>query len=231
MQSPLGTPSATPPSNPKPRGTPPSNPELLSFLRGKDNPFDVFVAARHADASFTSFHVAVVHGDVFQRLNAILDRFRLDKLENETDLPRSGVVIIQGDRGMGKTHMVHALQRGIKADKQRVVVTPVIFEPHRPFVEYLLHQLVRHFQDETDGRVAGTLDLLADALARQVLVQAFHGMTEVQWLARNVDGRLSFWRFFLGFGTRQLADRKRALIDDLKNPQTRTIAEVCEQNE
>jgi hypothetical protein len=208
------------------------NPELLNYLKGKDNPFDVFVAARAPDAVFPSYHVATVHKDAFLRLNAILDRFRLERLETEADLPRSGVVLILGDRGMGKTHMLHALQTGAAGDdKQCVVVTPVIFEPHRSFIEYLLHQLVRHFQNETDGQSLGTLDLLADALARQVLVQAFHGMTETQWLARNVEGRLSFWQLFFGYGARQLADRKRLLIEDLKRRETRTIAEVCQQNE
>jgi hypothetical protein len=127
--------------------------------------------------------------------------------------------------------MVHTLQRTAFEDAPRVVVTPSIYEPHRPFIEYLLHQLVRHFQNEADGREPGTLDLLADALARQVLAQAFHGMTEVDWLARNVTGRWSFWRLFFGFGTGELSRRKRHLIQDLGRREARTVLEVCQQHE
>jgi hypothetical protein len=207
------------------------HPELLNFLKGKDNPFDLFVAARKPEADWVRYHVPAVHRELFSRLNAVLERFRVARLERESDLPRSGVVVVLGVRGMGKTHMVHALQRTAGDAKPRVVVTPSIYEPHRPFIEYLLHQLVRHFQNETDGREPGTLELLADALARQVLVQAFHGMTEVEWLARNVTGKGSFWRLFFGFGTGVLSYRKRLLIQDLGQREVRTILEVCQQHE
>src|SRR5262249_39561353 len=162
--------------------------------------FDWFVAARKPDAGFLHSHVSTINRDVYCALNAVVERFRLDRIEQESDLPRSGVVVVLADRGHGKTHMVHALARGLESASPRVVVTPWIYEPHRPFIEYLLHTLVRHFQNEDDGHGAGTLDLLADALARQILVQAFHGMTETEWLARNVTGRRSFWQFLLGYG-------------------------------
>src|SRR2546430_140125 len=63
-------------------------PELLGFLKGKDNPFDLFVAARKPDASFARYHVGTIHREVFRPLNAVLERYRLDRLERESDLPR-----------------------------------------------------------------------------------------------------------------------------------------------
>jgi hypothetical protein len=208
--------------------------QWLSFLKGKDNPFDVFVAARHADAEFSRYHVPAVHSEVLGDLVAVIERYRPARLQWESDLPRSGVVVVLGSRGSGKTHMVHALGRSM--DPPRVLVTPSIFEPHRPFIEYLLQQLVRHFQKECEDRSRGTLDLLADALARQVIVQALHGLTEVDWLCRNVKGR---WRLtnpqfltsFLGLGTHRLVDRKRLLILDLEQRDIPTILEVCRQHE
>lgn len=205
--------------------------ELLSYLRGKDNPFDLFVAARKPDARFPHYHVGTVHRDVLKPLNAIVERYRLSRLELESDLPRSGVVVALGARGMGKTHMVHALQYGFDSGAARVVVAPTIYEPHRPFIEYLLHQLVRHFQSEGDAQETGTVDLLADAMARQILVQAFHGMTEVEWLGRNVMGRRGFWQFLLGYRTRDVADRKRLFINDLGDKDNRTVLEACARHE
>src|SRR5207253_7604720 len=102
------------------------HPELLSFLKGKDNPFDLFVAARKPDANFCRYHVPSVHRDVYEPLSAVLDRYRLDQLERESDLPRSGVLVIQGIRGTGKTHMVHALQKAVEHGSPRIVVTPAI---------------------------------------------------------------------------------------------------------
>jgi hypothetical protein len=208
-----------------------AHPDLVHFLKGKDNPFDLFVAARKPEADFSRYHVSAVHREVFNPLSAVLERYRSAHLTRESDLPRSGVVVVLGVRGMGKTHMVHTLERAGGEDRPRMIVTPSIYEPHRPFIEYLLHQLVRHFQNETDGDKPGTLELLADALARQVLVQTFHGMTEVDWLARNVSGRWSFWGLFYGYGARALSDRKRLLIQDLGLREARTVLEVCQQHE
>jgi hypothetical protein len=205
------------------------HPELLGFLKGKDNPFDVFIAARKADADFERYHVPDVHQEVLAPLRAVVERFRVDRIERESDVPRSGVVVVQGVRGIGKTHMVHALQQWDGAPS--VLVTPSIYEPHRPFIEYLLHQLVRHFQNEADDSSRGTLDLLADALARQLVAQALHGMTEIDWLARNVTGRGSFWRLLFGWGGRRVAERKRLLITGLQQRDIPTIREVCEQHD
>src|SRR5438445_697307 len=141
--------SNTMPSDlPRPEGQSPHYPELLGFLKGKDNPFDLFVAARKPDANFPRYHVSSIYHEVFDPLNAALDRYRLSRATWESDLPRSGVLVIQGIRGAGKTHMVHALQRQGEDSAPRIVVVPAIYEPHRPFLEYLLHQLVRHFQNE-----------------------------------------------------------------------------------
>ena len=52
------------------------------------------------------------------------------------------------------------------------------------------------------------------ALAQKVQPQ--QGMTETEWLGRNVTGRRSFWQLLWGFGARSLADRKRLLIADLE---------------
>jgi hypothetical protein len=227
--SPVKKSSITPSPLPAPEAPPIGHPELLGFLKGKDNPFDVFIAARKPDADFPRYHVPGVYEELLAPLRGVVERFRLARIERESDLPRSGVVLVEGARGIGKTHMVHTLQHGETAPS--VVVTPSIYEPHRPFIEYLLHQLVRYFQNETDGTAPGTLELLADALARQLVVQALYGMTEIDWLARNVDGRGSFWRLFWGWGARRVADRKRMLVLGLQQREIPSIGQVCEQHE
>ena len=189
------------------------------------------MAARKPDATFPRYHVGTIYREVFKPLNAVLERYRAARIDRESDLPRSGVVVVLGARGTGKTHMVHALQRMPLEASLRLVVAPSIYEPHRPFIEYLLHQLVRHFQNEADLTGPSTLDVLADAFTRQVLVQAFYGMSDVEWLARNVDGRRSFWQFLFGWGARPLSDRKRLLIADLQQPESRTVLEVCQRHE
>ncbi|HWY88371.1 MAG TPA: hypothetical protein VNX28_16785, partial [Gemmataceae bacterium] len=214
-----------------PEPAPTAQPELLTFLRGKDNPFDVFVAARKPDADFGRLHVPSLYPEVCGALLAVFQRFRPEKLEVDNDVPRSGVVVVLGRRGTGKTHLLHVLRHGLDEGPGRVLVAPAIFEPHRPFLEYLLHQLVRHFQNESEQWGLGMLDLLADAFARQVLAQALHGLTEIDWLARNTAGRFAFWQAVLGWGTRRLVKTKRALIQDLERGRQTTILEIISQHE
>lgn len=207
-----------------------ARPELISWLKDKDNPFDLFVAPRHADEEGLRHHVPGVHRTIFDTLQAVLERYRPSNLARVSDIPRSGVVVVLGSRGAGKTHLLHALQQG-KAGGGAVIVAPSVCEPNRPFTEYLLHQLVRHLQDETADRSSGTLDLLASALTYKVLAQALHGMTETDWLGHNVSSRFQFWQYLLGIGTRPVSDRKRALIQDLNQPEARPLPELGEAHE
>src|SRR5947208_2307296 len=111
--------------------------ELLAFLRGKENPFDIFVAARKPDADFARLHVPSLYPDVCGALRAVVERYRPETLDVDSDVPRSGVVVILGRRGTGKTHLLHVLRHGLDEGPARVLVAPAIFEPHRPFLEYL----------------------------------------------------------------------------------------------
>src|SRR5438128_1104874 len=129
-------------------------PELLDFLRGKDNPFDIYVAAREPDGESARSHARGLHRDVLQPLLAVVERYRLETLQAESDLPRSGVVVILGERGSGKTHMLHVLRGAWDDGPPRLAVAAAIFEAHRPFPECLLHQLVLHLQNERAGRAA-----------------------------------------------------------------------------
>ena len=207
------------------------HPEVMCFLRGRDNPFDVFVAARRPEANFLRYHVPAVYREVYNALRAVVDRYRPGRIERESDVPKAGVLVLLGNRGTGKTHMVHALEQSVGAELPCVVIAPSIYEPHRPFIEYLLHQVVRHFQNEMAGNTPGTLHRLADALARQVLIQAFYGLSEVDWLARRVTSRWNFWQYLFGIGTRAVSDRERLLIGELGQVENRTVLEVCERRE
>jgi hypothetical protein len=201
--------------------------DALAFLKGKDNPFDVFVTARRPDAEFARWHVPTLHREVLDPLIAVMERYRPEQLQTEADLPRAGMVVILGARGNGKTHTLLALKERLDSGPLRLLIAPVFFEPQRPFAEYLLHQMLRHLEEDP-GR---TLHHLADALTRQILVQALFGMTDVDWLARHTRGRAAFWRHLFGWGTGKLAHGKRRLIDDLKQQRTVSLSDLCRQND
>src|SRR5262249_12446948 len=138
---------------------------------------------------------------------------------------RSGVIVVLGERGAGKTHMVHAL-RWLQHHSPRVVVTPTIYEAYRPFIEFLLHQLIRHFQNESQSG-PGTLELLAEAFTRQVLAQALSAMTETDWLILTTP-KHTLARLW-GFGTKRTVDTMRSLIGDIERRKASSLQEICDE--
>ena len=204
--------------------------EFLSRLRDHDNPFDDFVQARRPGGAFSRRHVPAVNRTVFEKLLAAIDRYRLDATRADQpslsldDVPRSGVLLLLGPRGAGKTHLVHALRL---RETGALVIAPTYFEPHRPFAEYLLQLLVRGLQEESRGSGATTLQCLADWFARQTAAQALFGMTDTQWLARSTRRSGSFWRGLLGWSSRGMAHLKELLTSSLLDRDLRTIHDVC----
>ncbi len=209
------------PSNPRES----ISPDLLSWLKGYDNPFDDYVQARHATESFSRTHVPDVNKSAFDVLSAAIARYRVAadaraKLSEE-DVPRSGVVVLLGRRGAGKTHLVHALA----SNSDALLVAPPRYELHRPFAEYLLHQLVRWLEDEA-GDEGGALFELAEWFTCQVIIQALYGMTETDWLCHNEPRWLSFLFALRGWGTGELAKDKEILIHKLNEPGAASIFEI-----
>ncbi|HVW00643.1 MAG TPA: hypothetical protein VHB77_09890, partial [Planctomycetaceae bacterium] len=203
-------------------------PGLLEWLRGQDNPFDVYVQARRADGAFRRGHIPEINKSIADRLRGAIERYRLNGAAADQEPPRSGVAVILGKRGAGKTHLVHALQLpGVEA----VVVAPSYFEPQRPFTEYLLQQLVRQLQDEADGDRRGTLALLADWFARRVAVQALYGLTDTEWLSLQLPRGSKFWFSLHGWGVRSQVQDRELLIQSLEQPQLPTLIEACRHRE
>jgi hypothetical protein len=208
-------------------------PDLLARLREHDNPFDDFVQTRSPGGSFRRRHVPAINRAVFEKLLSAIGRYQLDsQLDPQSllldDVPRSGVLLVLGPRGAGKTHLVHALRLH---DLKALVVTPTHYEPHRPFAEYLLQLLVRSLQDESFAASRSSLARLADWFARQAAVQALYGMTETEWLARLSQQGWSFWRALFGWSSRAAAHERELLTRSLLDENCRSVHDVSRLRE
>ena len=121
---------------------------LIEFLSEWDHPFSDYIHPQRAANSGTRAHISAINEVAVSRIRAVLDRFRLDQdvpSGLSRQVPNSGVLVVFGSRGSGKTHLVQNVLKS--SDMNCVVVTPTTLEMHRQFPEFLLHQLVRHLQN------------------------------------------------------------------------------------
>jgi len=158
--------------------------ELLDRLRDSENPFNDFVHPSVIACSMSTVHVPEINRDVRRKLNLAVDRYRRAAFDEQNvedhqshRAPYSGAILIYGKRGAGKTHLVnHGLNASAGAGP---TVAPRFFDTHRPFPEYLLHQLVQVLEAQPPHR--SQLNALADWFARRVLVDAVESLSETDW--------------------------------------------------
>lgn len=204
--------------------------QFIDFLRVRENPFEVLVAPRKADLDAAQNYVHEACPGVWRQLQAIIQRQRPPKLEYESDLPRTGVATIIGARGSGKTATLHALQLTFADSHRHIIVAPSIYEPTRPFVEFLYLDLIRHLKEEVAESGGRTIDLLAEAFTRQILVEALRGVSKVRWIARSISSKFDFFASLRGWQTRDIVARKADIIRELEPPELKCIAEVIKRN-
>lgn len=193
-----------------------ASPELWDALREWENPFNDFVHAPVGGRARDVAHVPEINGDAQQKLCAAVARYRRCELPIKgweqpgptspsalgngatpaaPDVPYSGLVLVLGKRGAGKTHL---LSHGM-TDRQTggLMVSPRQFEPRRPFAEYVWHQLLLTLQAEPTQR--STLVQLADWWARRVVTNAFASFSDPDWIAWLVHAQPHWrgWRTWL----------------------------------
>ena len=85
--------------------------EAVRFLRGEDNPFDAFVVPDKPAHEFAHCHVAEVHGDQFEQICRVVEKYRCPDYPTRRQLHETRVLIVRGVRGSGKTHLLHVLRQ------------------------------------------------------------------------------------------------------------------------
>src|SRR5262245_5523148 len=101
--------------------------QVIGFLRGEDNPFDVFVARQMADKDLVRWHVPEIHTDVLAKIHAAIDKFGRPNYHHRPTLHPTRVLVVRGPRGAGKTHLLHAIQYRAGGEHD-LLVRPRYFE-------------------------------------------------------------------------------------------------------
>ena len=196
--------------------------QAIRFLRGEDNPFDAIVVPDKPAHAFFDCHVSEVHDGQFEQICRVIEKYRRPDYRTRRQLHETRALVVRGNRGSGKTHLLHVLRQRETATPE-IWVCPRYYDPAFPFTEYVLTELVRTLLSTEESDAAARLQWVARELARRLLGEAIAALDPPQWLewSRPLHGR----RPFVTRLKRRWADRE-SLLDDL-TASSAPLAEIC----
>jgi hypothetical protein len=180
-------------------------------LRRAGNPFRNFFARNPDDDVCTLYHVPELFGREREQLLGVVDLYRF------APATHSEVVPVLGNKGSGKTHLLHSIKHGPEGSWQ-LLVTPGTYQKDTDFLEYLLFQVIDTLLGGGKQKNARPLDYVGEQLLRGLLTAALKGLTPAQRLDLFPAPGLGRWARRLGLGGSQAGERAQWLSDSLSRP-------------
>src|SRR5207302_812516 len=133
-------------------------------LRRSGNPFRNYFARNPDDDVCARYHVPELFATERDQLLGVVDLYRYDPNMH------SEVVPVLGNKGAGKTHLLHSIKHGNEGSWQ-LLVTPGVYQKDSEFLEYLLFQVIDTLLG--GGKQKGTrpLEFISQELTRRLLSQ------------------------------------------------------------
>jgi len=185
----------------------------VEVLRRAGNPFRNYFARNPDDEVCTRYHVAELFARERGQLLGVVDLYRYDPTTH------SEVVPVLGNKGAGKTHLLHSIKHGGDGAWQ-LLVTPGVYQKDTEFLEYLLFQLIDTLLGGGKQKGQRPLEFVGEELVRGLLCSAVAALSPTQRLDLFPAGGLGRWTRKLGFGTTQAQERVQWLLDTLAAPST-----------
>jgi hypothetical protein len=198
----------------------------LDVFRRSGNPFRNYFARNPDDEVCARYHVAELFAKERELLLKVVDLYRY------APNTHSEVVPVLGNKGSGKTHLLHSIKHGTDGGWQ-LLVTPGTYQRDTDFLEYLLFQVIDTLLGGGKQRNARPLDYTGEALGRDLLRAALEALTPAERLDLFPALGLGRWARKLGLGGGQAAERTQWLIDTLGRPgvapQAGALRRACEE--
>src|SRR5438034_4610737 len=134
----------------------------LEALRRCGNPFRNYFARNPDDEVCARYHVPELFAPERDLLHAIIDLYRYDPMTH------SEVVPVLGNKGAGKTHLLHSIKHGMGGQWQ-LLVTPGVYQKDTDFLEYLLFQIIDTLLGGGKQKGVRPLEFVGDQLVRRQL--------------------------------------------------------------
>src|SRR5271166_3226884 len=139
----------------------------LEVLRRAGNPFRDYFARNPDDEVCARYHVPDLFAAERQQLLAVVDLYRYQPTTH------SEVVPVLGNKGSGKTHLLHSIKHGPEGTWQ-LLVTPGTYQKDTDFLEYLLFQVIDTLLGGGKQKNVRPLDYVGEQLVRGLLCTALN---------------------------------------------------------
>src|SRR5919109_169928 len=137
----------------------------LEVLRRAGNPFRNYFARNPDDEVCARYHVPELFATERDQLLGVVDLYRYDPSTH------SEVVPVLGNKGAGKTHLLHSIKHGDEGAWQ-LLVTPGVYQKDTEFLEYLLFQVIDTLLGGGKQKGSRPLDYVGGRLVRDLLRKA-----------------------------------------------------------
>src|SRR6266446_5750975 len=149
---------------------PPVADAALEALKQAGNPFRNFFARNPDDDICARYHVPELFAKERAQLLGVVDLYRANPTMHSEMIP------ILGNKGAGKTHLLHSIKHG-QHDAGQLLITPGTFQKDTDFLEYRLFQIIDTLLG--GGKLKGQrpLNYISEELGRRLLLNAINAMS------------------------------------------------------
>jgi hypothetical protein len=190
--------------------------QATETLRKAGNPFRNYFARNPDDETCSRYHVPELFATERSQLLGVVNLYRAGPGVH------SEVVPVLGNKGAGKTHLLHSIKHGTDGAWQ-LLVTPGIYQKDAEFLEYLLFQVIDTLLGGGRQKGMRPLAFVGEELTRVLLRQALEALTPAERLELFPVPGFGRWTKLLGLGNTQAQERTQWLCDMLKAPKGSSI--------
>ncbi len=180
----------------------------LEALRQAGNPFRNFFARNPDDDVCARYHVQELFATERDQLLGVVNLFRANPTLHSELIP------VLGNKGAGKTHLLHSIKHG-QGGAGQMLITPGTYQKDTDFLEYLLFQMIDTLLGGAKQQGRRPLEFISEELGRQLLLGAILGMKRDEQLDLFPTPTIGRWMRRLGLGTSAALERIQWLVEQL----------------
>jgi hypothetical protein len=194
----------------------------LDVLKRAGNPFRNFFARHPDDDICARYHVPELYAREREQLLAVVDLYRYDPTTH------SEVVPVLGNKGAGKTHLLHSIKHG-EGTGWQLLVTPGTYQKGTDFLEYVLFQIIDTLLGGGKQRGLRPIEFVGEELTRRLLRNALAASDAVARLEFFPAPTFARWVRKLGLGASQAEERTQWLLETLRQPSGKSVKQACNE--